>query len=141
MAGEFATGLAAYDAGDYQTAVAQWRPLAEAGDAEAQVALAGLYQDGLGVTRSLGSAIDWYRKAAAAGHPVAQLNLGDLYARGAGVPTDLVEAYVWLRLAARQGRDWARDRGAAVAERLNAEQLEAAEARIEDFPDRPKTPR
>lgn len=46
---DIADGLAAYDAGDYATAVEEWRPLAEAGDTEAQVALAGLYLSGLGV--------------------------------------------------------------------------------------------
>lgn len=129
-AGDFAAGLAAYDAGDYEAAVAAWRPLAEAGDSDAQVALAGLFQDGLGVERSLDQAIEWYRRSAEAGHPVAQLNLGDIYARGAGGPRDLVEAYVWLTLAARQGRQWARDRAAAIFGCLSADQRRAADARI-----------
>lgn len=132
-AAEFAAGLAAYDAGDYQAAIAEWRPLAEAGDRDAQVALAGLYQDGLGVARNSGQAIAWYRQAAEAGHPVAQLNLGDLYARGAGVPANLVEAYVWLSLAARQGRDWAEDRAAAIAGRLDAAGRAAAAERLARF--------
>ena len=45
---DFADGLAAFDAGDYRTAFEEWRTLAEAGDAEAQTALAGLYLDGQG---------------------------------------------------------------------------------------------
>ena len=39
---DFIDGLEAYDGGDYETVLAEWRPLAEAGDPEAQVALAGL---------------------------------------------------------------------------------------------------
>ncbi len=38
---DFAEGLAAFDAGDYRGALEAWQPLAEAGDAEAQIALAG----------------------------------------------------------------------------------------------------
>ncbi len=32
----FAEGVAAYERGDYATALREWRPLAEQGDAEAQ---------------------------------------------------------------------------------------------------------
>ncbi|MDJ0947638.1 MAG: hypothetical protein QNJ94_01825 [Alphaproteobacteria bacterium] len=34
---DFADGCAAFDAGDYATAAREWRPLAEAGDAEARL--------------------------------------------------------------------------------------------------------
>ncbi|RMD65342.1 MAG: sel1 repeat family protein, partial [Alphaproteobacteria bacterium] len=37
---DFSDGLAAYDAGDYAAAFAEWRALAESGDVEAQVAVA-----------------------------------------------------------------------------------------------------
>ena len=33
---DFATGQEAYDTGDYETTLAEWRPLAEAGDADGQ---------------------------------------------------------------------------------------------------------
>jgi len=39
---DMADGLAAFDAGDYATAFEEWRALARAGEAEAQVALAGV---------------------------------------------------------------------------------------------------
>ena len=100
---DFADGLAAYDGGDYTTAVQEWRPLAEAGDADAQVALAGLYAAGNGVRRDLGEAVRWYVRAGGQGHAVGQLNAGDYYARGWGVRRNLVTAYVWLSLAAAQG--------------------------------------
>ena len=51
-ADEFADGLAAYDAGDYASAVEAWEPLAAAGDADALTALAGLHDDGLGVPQN-----------------------------------------------------------------------------------------
>jgi TPR repeat protein len=125
--GGFAEGLAAYDAGDFQGALEAWQPLAEAGDGDAQVALAGLYRSGLGVPADLGEAALWYLRAAERGEPVAQLNLGDLYARGAGVPRDLVQAYLWLSLAAAQGRRWAERRRRGIAAAMTAAQLAEAE--------------
>lgn len=130
---DFADGLAAYDGGDFETALEEWRPLAEAGDAEAQVALAGLYLAGAGVATDAAAAVRWYRRAAEAGHPVAQLNLGDLYRRGLGVSRDLVAAYVWFALAAEQGRAWAGRQRDALAEELTARQLQDAKARIESW--------
>ena len=103
---DFGEGLAAYDGGDYRAALKAWRPLALAGDAEAQVALASLYADGLGVARDEAEAARWYRRAAERGDAVAQLNLGEFFAKGSGVPRDVVRAYFWLSLAAAQGRVW-----------------------------------
>ena len=60
---DFMEGLAAYDAGDYRTALEEWRTLAETGDAEAQTALAGLYLDGLGTAVDAAAALRWYRRA------------------------------------------------------------------------------
>ena len=124
---DFAEGLAAFDAGDYQGALEVWQPLAEAGDAEAQIALAGLYRGGLGIPADLAAAARWYRRAAEQGEAVAQLNLGDLYSRGAGVPRDLVQAYLWLSLAAAQGRRWADRRRQEVAPAMTAAERAEAE--------------
>ena len=38
-AADYYKGVAAYDAGDYATALAEWKPLAEQGDADAQYIL------------------------------------------------------------------------------------------------------
>ena len=43
------SGVDAWQAGDYQTAVAEWRPLAVAGDADAQFNLGQAYKLGRGV--------------------------------------------------------------------------------------------
>ncbi len=126
----FARGLAAYDGGDYRTAFEQWRALAEAGDAEAQSALAGLYVDGLGVPEDAAAAVRWYRRAAEQGDAVAQQNLGDLYARGLGVGRDLVSAYVWLSLAAGQGQRWSARRRDQLSPQLNPDQRAEAEAQL-----------
>ena len=127
---DFAAGLEAYDAGDFETAAAEWRPLAEAGSAEAQVALADLYHNGLGVPADTAAAARWYRRAAAQGDAVAQLNLGDFYSRGRGVARDLAEAYAWLTLAAAQGRAWAERRRHDILPLLSEAEHAKAEALI-----------
>ena len=124
-------GLAAYDAGDYGTAFEEWQSLAEACDAEAQTALAGLYQEGLGTAVDAAAARRWYRRAAAQGEPVAQQSLGDLYGQGRGVARDLVRAYVWLSLAADQGLRWSAQRRDELRPQLSPEQHAEAEARLE----------
>ncbi len=127
---DFAQGLAAYDGGDYRTAFEEWRALAEAGDAEAQTALAGLYLDGQGTPAKPAQAVQWYRRAAEQGEAVAQQNLGDLYRRGWGIGRDLVSAYVWLSRAAAQGRRWPARRRDEIAAQLTPEQRAEAEARL-----------
>ena len=128
---DFMSGLAAYDGGEYRTAFEEWRTLAEAGDAEAQTALAGLYLDGLGTAVDAAEALRWYRRAAEQGEAVAQQNLGDLYGQGRGVARDLVNAYVWLSLAAEQGRRWSAQRRDELGPQLSPEQNAEAEARLE----------
>jgi hypothetical protein len=131
---DFADGLRAFDGGDYAVAFAEWQLLAEAGDSEAQVALAGLYMDGLGVRRDVAEAVKWYKRAARHGHVVAQSNLGDLYAEGRGVRRDLVEAYVWLSLAAQQGHQWSEDRRNETARSMTDEEIAAADERLRAWP-------
>ena len=46
-------GFAAYGRGDYATALREWRPLAEQGDAVAQYLLGHVYDYGHGVLRAL----------------------------------------------------------------------------------------
>src|SRR5207247_434953 len=46
---DFKAGLDAYQRADYATALQEWRPLAEKGDANAQYNLGLLYNQGLGV--------------------------------------------------------------------------------------------
>ena len=99
----FNKGFDAYNAGDYQTAVQEWRPLAEQGNSDAQSNLGLMYYKGIGVPQDYAEALKWYRLAAEEGVAVAQKNLGYLYDRGIGVPHDYAEALKWYRLAAEQG--------------------------------------
>ncbi len=100
---DFQAGLDAYKRGNYATALREWRPLAEQGDASAQFQLGLLYDNGEGVSRDLASARQWYEKAAAQGEAKAQFYLGMQSSYGEGGPMDLVQAYMWYSLAAGNG--------------------------------------
>jgi TPR repeat protein len=69
-------GVEAWQRGNYNEALADWRPLAEKGDPDAQFNLAQAYKLGRGVPVDLKQAESLYAKAAAQGHPEAQANLG-----------------------------------------------------------------
>ncbi|MBI5017347.1 MAG: sel1 repeat family protein [Deltaproteobacteria bacterium] len=79
------------------------RQRADAGDADAQVALARSYAAGEGIDPNPAEAASLYRKAAITGHPQAQLALGLAYREGIGVPQDDQEALRWVRTAAGSG--------------------------------------
>lgn len=98
-------GAAAVQSGDYQTAIANWLPLAQAGNAEAQSNLGALYANGLGVQQDYKEAVKWFRKAADQGQPVAMYSLGMMYADGLGAEQNLGEAYFWFRLAQAYGQN------------------------------------
>ena len=100
---DFQKGLAAAQAGDYATALKEWKPLAEDGYAVAQYNLGLMYNKGRGVPQDYTEAVKWYRLAAEQGYPKAQAILGLMYSDGEGVLQDYAEAVKWYRLAAEQG--------------------------------------
>lgn len=69
-------GVDAWQQGDYARAIAEWRPLAAAGDPDAQFNLGQAYKLGRGVPADLPIAIEWFRKASAQGHQRASDNYG-----------------------------------------------------------------
>ncbi len=99
----FDEGLAAYDRGDYATALEEWLPTAEQGDARAQYALGAIYDHGYGLPQDYAEAIKWYRMAAEQGVADAQSDLGTKYFIGQGVPQDFTDAERWWHMAAEQG--------------------------------------
>ena len=108
LAQDYNKGVAAFQAGDFETALKNWMPLAEKGDAEAQRNLGVMFQQGTGVLQSDTEAVKWYRRAAESGHGRAQQNLGVMYEEGAGVIQDFAEAAKWYRLSAAQGNLFAK---------------------------------
>lgn len=99
----FEEGLAAYQRGDYASALKEWQPLAELGNPIAQAFLGSFYENGVGVAQNGQEAVKWYRAAAEQGFSYAQYDLGRLYQQGIYVTQDHKEAARWYRLAAEQG--------------------------------------
>ena len=60
---DFQKGYDAAQAGDFATALQEWTPLAEAGDAQAQYNLGLMYKRGFGVLQDYAEAVRWYRLA------------------------------------------------------------------------------
>ena len=92
-------GVDAWSRGDYRKAVEQWRPAANAGDAQAQFNLGQAYKLGRGVPVDMALAEQWYRKAALQGLPQAETNYGlalfDQGKRGEALP--------WLEKSTARG--------------------------------------
>ena len=97
---DFQAGFAAYKRGDYATAVREFRPLAEQGDATAQFYLGFMYDNGEGVPQDYSEAVKWYRKSAEQGDSDAQYSLAAIYVEGRGVLENYAEALRWFRRAA-----------------------------------------
>ncbi|MCH8040747.1 MAG: sel1 repeat family protein [Nitrospinae bacterium] len=57
----------AVERGDYDTALKEWRPLAEQGDATAQRNVGRMHFEGLGVPQDYREAAKWFRLAAEQG--------------------------------------------------------------------------
>ena len=96
-------GRDAYQKGEYPAALKLLRPLADAGNPEAQVFIGMSYEFGDGVKKSTVEALKWYRQAAQKGSIDAAYNLGTIYEDGDGVPKNLPEAAKWFREAAAKG--------------------------------------
>lgn len=72
---DLASGFAAYDRGDYRTALSEFRVLADQGDAAAQFVLGRMYENGQGVRPDRQAAIDWYSRSAQQGYAPATTQL------------------------------------------------------------------
>jgi TPR repeat protein len=93
----------AYLRKDYKAALAGLLPLANGGNADAQIAIGWLYDNGLGMPHEDDAqAAKWYELAANQDDDRAQQFLGTMYATGDGVDKDLKAAEHWFRLAADQ---------------------------------------
>ena len=102
---DFQKGLAAYSAGDYATALQEWTPLAEAGDADARYNLGVMYDNGEGVPQDDAEAIKWWRLAAEQGDVKSQNSLGIMYQYGLGVLQNNTMAHMWYNIASANGHE------------------------------------
>ena len=102
---DYQKGYDAYQAGEYATALKEFRPLAEQGNALLQTVVGDMYRKGKGVTQDYAEATKWYHLAAEQGKAQAQYNLGFSYATGLGVLQDNIIAHMWWNLAAANGHE------------------------------------
>src|SRR5467141_112692 len=102
-AGPVENAMAPYWRGDYATAMRLLRPIADEGNADAQLRLGHMYASGQGVPQDDATAVTWFRKATDQGNAAAQTYLGLMYVSGQGVSQDYAMAVTWVRKAADQG--------------------------------------
>lgn len=96
-------GKKAFMAANYAAAWNELRPLAKAGNAEAQYLLGVMYSHGRGVKRDAGESARWYEAAARQGHVDAAFNLGFMLYQ----EEKFAAAAPWLLKAAEQGNGMA----------------------------------
>jgi S1-C subfamily serine protease len=100
---DFMAAQAAFRRGDHPDAYEACKKEVDAGDAECQVLVGYLFQEGLGVPANATEALRLYQLAARRGLAIAQCHLGYAYERGIGVTRNDVAAVGWYQLAAAQG--------------------------------------
>jgi len=126
-ANQLSEGVAAYQRGDYVTAMRLLQPLADQGVPLVQFTLGAMYADGKGTPQDYGQAVTWFRKAADQGYDQAQGRLGLMYFRGQGVPQDYVQAYFWCSL---NGHD---ANAAEAKSHLSPSQIREAERLLKEW--------
>jgi hypothetical protein len=88
---------------NYQLAVKMYRMAAEEGNSEAEIKLAGMYANGLGVKQDYVQAAQWATKSAKQGNAIAEFEMGGLYLAGHGMEKDPAKAAEWFRQSANKG--------------------------------------
>jgi len=99
IAADFATGVAAYDAGDFEKAFKVWWEL-RFEDLAAMRNLGMMLRKGIGTEKNPKRAEEIYLRAAEVGMPTAQADLADMYIKGDLGPPDLAAALPLLARAA-----------------------------------------
>ena len=99
IAAAFNSGIAAYDAGDYEKAFKTWWELRYE-DLAAMRNLGTMLRKGQGTEKDPQKAAEIYQRAAEAGLPTAQADLADMYLKGELGPPDLARALPLLEAAA-----------------------------------------
>jgi hypothetical protein len=130
---------AAYNRGDYATALKLWTPLAEHGNfsSSAQYFLGNMYEHGRGVPQNYAEAVKWYRKSAEQDDETSQNILGEMYRDGQGVPQDYVQAHMWFSLAASKGLQIAASNRDRVAKMMTPDQLAQAQRMAREWKPKP----
>ena len=142
MAQNWQKGLDAFEAGDYATALKEFRPLAEQGDADGLAFLARMYREGKGVLQDYAEAAKLFRLAAQQGDAptilpqlsttpmviMAQFNLAHMYEEGKGVLQDNVMAHMWFNIASANGNEKSGEWRDEIANKMTPAAIEKAQA-------------
>jgi len=96
-------GLADFDRGAYQSALATLQPLAEKGDVSAQYTVGIASYQGLGTPQDYALAMKWFNRAAAQDLAPAEYCVGVMLAHGEGVRANATAAIAWYKRATAQG--------------------------------------
>lgn len=130
---DFLKASEALNRGDFATALREFRPLAEQGNALAQRILGDMYRRGDGIPIDPIEAVRWYRLAAEQGDAEAQFVLGDIHYHGYyGVSIDYdsnLRAYMWWDVAAAQGHELAKKERDKIVGIFNLERIAEAQTR------------
>jgi TPR repeat protein len=113
----------------YSNALKHFRALAGRGDADAQMRLGMMYENGQGVPKNYSEAARWYRKAADKENPTAMFRLGMLLANGQGVGKDRAAACRYLEKAAQKGLDASREVLEKLSREMSPEECSGLEGR------------
>jgi len=105
----FDEAVQAYGTGDYATALAEFKVLADQGKPEAQYFMGLFYHNGFGVPRDQSESAKWFLKAARQGDARSQYYVGIMAEKGQGVEKDPVAAHRWLSLSAANPQTSHRD--------------------------------
>ncbi len=106
VANDLDDAVEAMRTGDFAVAYCIMRPLAEAGDADAQYNIGWMYLNGYGLRVNDSLALDWWEKASAQGNADASFSIGMLYSLGEGaVPKNPDKAIDYYLLSAIAGQE------------------------------------
>ena len=132
-AASYQQGVDAFAQGDFAVALKKLQPIAEKGNADAQLRLGLMYREGKGVAQDDKQATDWLSKAAEQGQVEAQENLGFSYAKGLGVERDWVQADKWFSIAAASGKESAIKNQKVVEVHMQPDKIAEANALAKEW--------
>jgi len=124
---------AAYEAGDYASAMREWMAEADRGSAVAQFNIGLLHDQGYGVEVDREKAAEWYLLAADGGLPRAQFRIAERYENGDGIDKSWIKAIQWFTLAASQRVEGARKRRKKLAKQISAHDLSLADMHAREW--------
>jgi serine/threonine protein kinase/TPR repeat protein len=130
-AAQLALADRAISEGKFADALAALKPLADAGNAQAQTRLGDMYAEARGTTRDAAAAKSWYEKAALQGDTSAQMKLGAIYASASSGARNNNLAYMWYGTAARLGATGAKAESDRIGALLQPAERAQADRAIE----------